>query len=210
MAAAELKAAQTGDLGALSDEHEEGSSRANMWDMLIPIFLLIIFCVIGLIYVGGFWDPETNAGDFIAAFGDTDAFVGLPWGALIALVLSIIYLCARRVIKWYVPAAFVGTVFVLSLVSAGSFVTALYSVMAGGVFLGAIFMATDYVTSPVTKLGQAIFAVGCGLITVFIRYFGSYPEGVSYAILVMNACVVLLDKIGVPRRFGVPAKGGKQ
>ena len=95
MAAAELKAAQTGDLGALSDEHEEGSSRANMWDMLIPIFLLIIFCVIGLIYVGGFWDPETNAGDFIAAFGDTDAFVGLPWGALIALVLSIIYLCAR-------------------------------------------------------------------------------------------------------------------
>ena len=88
MAAAELKAAQTGDLGALSDEHEEGSSRANMWDMLIPIFLLIIFCVIGLIYVGGFWDPETNAGDFIAAFGDTDAFVGLPWGALIALVLS--------------------------------------------------------------------------------------------------------------------------
>ena len=100
MAAAELKAAQTGDLGALSDEHEEGSSRANMWDMLIPIFLLIIFCVIGLIYVGGFWDPETNAGDFIAAFGDTDAFVGLPWGALIALVLSIIYLCARRVITF--------------------------------------------------------------------------------------------------------------
>ena len=100
MAAAELKAAQTGDLGALSEEQEEGSSRANMWDMLIPIFLLIIFCVIGLIYVGGFWDPETNAGDFIAAFGDTDAFVGLPWGALIALVLSIIYLCARRVITF--------------------------------------------------------------------------------------------------------------
>lgn len=100
MAAAELKAAQTGDLGSLSEEQEEGSSRANMWDMLIPIFLLIIFCVIGLIYVGGFWDPETNAGDFIAAFGDTDAFVGLPWGALIALVLSIIYLCARRVITF--------------------------------------------------------------------------------------------------------------
>lgn len=100
MAAAELKAAQTGDLGALSEEQEEGSSRANMWDMLIPIILLIIFCVIGLIYVGGFWDPETNAGDFIAAFGDTDAFVGLPWGALIALVLSIIYLCARRVITF--------------------------------------------------------------------------------------------------------------
>ena len=99
MAAAELKAAQ-GELGALSDEHELGSSRANMWDMLIPIFMLIVFCVIGLVYVGGFWDPETNAGDFVAAFGDTDAFVGLPWGALIALCLTILYLIARRVITF--------------------------------------------------------------------------------------------------------------
>lgn len=68
-----------------------------------------------------------------------------------------------------------------------------YEVLSGGLFLGAIFMATDYVTSPVTKWGQVIFAVGCGALTVFIRYFGSYPEGVSYAILVMNACVVLHD-----------------
>ncbi len=69
--------------------------------------------------------------------------------------------------------------------------------------LGAIFMATDYTTSPITPKGQIIFAVGCGLVTVFIRYFGSYPEGVSYAILVMNVCVWLIDKFTLPRRFGV-------
>ncbi len=76
----------------------------------------------------------------------------------------------------------------------------------GGVMLGAIFMATDYVTSPVTKWGQVLFGVGCGLITVVIRYFGAYNEGVSYAILVMNACVVLLDKVGRPVKFGAPKK----
>ena len=74
--------------------------------------------------------------------------------------------------------------------------------------LGAFFMATDYVTSPVTRWGQVIFGIGCGALTVLIRYFGSYPEGVSYAILIMNACVGLLDKVGLPRRFGVEKKGG--
>ena len=74
--------------------------------------------------------------------------------------------------------------------------------------LGAIFMATDYVTSPVTKLGQVIFGIGCGVLTIAIRYFGAYNEGVSYAILVMNACVVLLDKLGRPKKCGAPKKAG--
>ncbi len=99
MAAAELKAAQTGDLGALSDEHEEGSSRANLWDMLIPIFLLIIFCVIGLIYVGGFWDPESGvAGDFVAP-SVTPTHLSVCPGARCSRWSSIIYLC-RGVISF--------------------------------------------------------------------------------------------------------------
>ena len=77
-----------------------------------------------------------------------------------------------------------------------------YQVLSGGLMLGAIFMATDYATSPVTKAGQIIYGIGCGLITMGIRYFGSYAEGVSYAILIMNVSVYLLDKIGTPRRFG--------
>jgi electron transport complex protein RnfD len=74
--------------------------------------------------------------------------------------------------------------------------------LSGGLILGAVFMATDYTTSPVSRPGQWIFGVGCGLLTVFIRYFGSYPEGVSFAILIMNVCVWLLDKYLMPRRFG--------
>ena len=79
-------------------------------------------------------------------------------------------------------------------------------ILGGGVMLGAIFMATDYVTSPITKLGQIIYGIGCGALTVLIRYFGGYNEGVSYAILCMNACVVLLDRIGRPVKFGAPKK----
>ena len=80
---------------------------------------------------------------------------------------------------------------------------ALYQILSGGLFLGAFFMATDYVTSPVTKKGEVIFGIGCGLLTVFIRYFGGYPEGVSYSILIMNCCVWLIDKVGKPNRYGV-------
>ena len=75
--------------------------------------------------------------------------------------------------------------------------------LTGGLVLGAVFMATDYATSPVSRAGQWVFGAGCGLLTVFIRYFGSYPEGVSFAILIMNVCVWMLDKYMMPRRFGV-------
>ena len=83
-----------------------------------------------------------------------------------------------------------------------------YQVFSGGLLLGAIFMATDYVTSPLTPKGQILYAAGCGVLTVLIRYLGSYPEGVSYAILCMNCCCVLLDRVGRPTPFGAPGKGG--
>ena len=88
----------------------------------------------------------------------------------------------------------------------------LYNLLGGGLMLGAIFMATDYVTSPVSHLGQAIFGIGCGLITVFIRYFGAYSEGVCYSILIMNLTVWIIDKKIHPHRFGVPkaAKAPKE
>ena len=82
----------------------------------------------------------------------------------------------------------------------------LSQIFSGGLMLGAIFMATDYVTSPLTRTGQIIYGIGCGILTFMIRYFGSYPEGVSYAILVMNTCVVLLDRLGRTTKFGAPKK----
>ncbi|MBQ8258286.1 MAG: RnfABCDGE type electron transport complex subunit D [Clostridia bacterium] len=105
----------------------------------------------------------------------------------IALLLGFAYLVARKVIKWYVPASFVATVFVCYLIFGGFDVTfALQHVLAGGLLLGAIFMATDYVTTPTTNLGRVVFCVGAGLLTFVIRQFASYPEGVSIAILTMN------------------------
>ena len=105
----------------------------------------------------------------------------------IALLLGFVYLVARKVIKWYVPASFVATVFVCYLIFGGFDVTfALQHVLAGGLLLGAIFMATDYVTTPTTNLGRIVFCVGAGLLTFVIRQFASYPEGVSIAILTMN------------------------
>ncbi len=146
-----------------------------------------------------------------------DLFLGNTGGCLgetsaMLLLIGGVYLVVRRVISPRIPLLFMGTVAVIGFLfpqgGASGLTWAGYSLCSGGVMLGAIFMATDYVTSPVTKAGQACFAVGCGLITMFIRYFGSYVEGVSYAILIMNICVVLFDKIGRPRRFGTGKKGG--
>ena len=148
-----------------------------------------------------------------------DAFLGNIGGSMgetsaLLLLIGFVYLLIRKVISPRIPLCFIGTVAVLSfLFPQGGCDRLLWTgwqVCSGGLILGAVFMATDYVTSPVTHLGQIIFAIGCGALTVFIRYFGSYPEGVSYAILVMNTCVVLLDKVGIPRRFGVPREGGKK
>lgn len=120
----------------------------------------------------------------------------------VALLLGYIYLVIRGVIKWYVPLAFVLTVFVCYLISDQSLTYALSHVLAGGLLFGAIFMATDYVTTPISNLGKVVFCIGCGLITFAIRKYGSYPEGVSISILVMNLLVPLIEKITVPRTLG--------
>ncbi len=124
-------------------------------------------------------------------------FHGGSTGEVCALALLIggIYLIARKVISPIIPCAFIGTVFVFGLIATGSPYWALFHVLSGGVMLGAFFMATDYVTSPKLPLGQLLFGIGCGIITMSIRLFGSYPEGVSFSILLMNICTPLLNNL---------------
>ena len=136
-----------------------------------------------------------------------DMFFGLYGGAIgetctAALLVGFIYLVVRRVIHFETPLIFIGTVFVLSLVVDNSFTLALYQVLSGGLVLGAVFMATDYVTTPITRSGKMIFAFGCGVITFLIRSFGSYPEGVSFAILLMNILSPYIEKWTAPRALG--------
>ena len=124
-----------------------------------------------------------------------------------ALLLGGIYLLIRRVITWHIPTVFIGTVFVFHLAAEGfDAVSSLKFIMCGGLFLGAIFMATDYVTSPSTAWGKALFGLGAGLITCLIRYYGNYPEGVSFAILFMNILTPYIDRWTRHRVF---AAGGK-
>ena len=121
----------------------------------------------------------------------------------IALIAGFAYLLCRRVITWHTPVMFVGTVFLLTLFTTGFDITdAVYQVLGGGLLLGAIFMATDYSTTPPTKWGKVIFGVGCGLITFAIRRFGSYPEGVSFAILFMNLLTPYITKLTARKIFG--------
>lgn len=138
----------------------------------------------------------------------TDLFLGNIGGAIgetcaLALLIGGIYLLVRRVISWHIPVAFIGTVFVFSLVLEGFDVTvALSWILSGGLFLGAFFMATDYVTSPATPWGQVIFGLGAGLITVLIRFYGNYPEGVSFAILLMNILNPYIESWTPRKLFG--------
>ena len=123
--------------------------------------------------------------------GILDMLIGNRAGAIgetciLALLLGGIYLIARKVIKWQVPAIYIATVFLLSLLIKQNVTVALYEVLAGGVVIAAFFMITDYSSTPINTYGKMLFALGCGIITVLIRFFGSYPEGVSFAILIMN------------------------
>lgn len=127
-----------------------------------------------------------------------------------ALLVGGIYLVARKVISPRIPLAYLGTVAVLTLVfyrTDAPLHWMLYSLLGGGLMLGAIFMATDYATSPATPVGQVIFGVGCGILTVLFRYYGLFPEGVTYAILIMNTLVWFIDRHTAMRRFGTK-KGG--
>ena len=143
-----------------------------------------------------------------------DMFLGNIGGCIgetsaLLLIIGFLYLLYRKVITARIPLAYIGTVAILAfLFPQGNDRIAWMAaqVFGGGLMLGAIFMATDYVTSPLTKLGQIVYGIGCGIITILIRYFGGYSEGVTYAILCMNACAVLLDKIGRPVKFGAPKK----
>ena len=140
----------------------------------------------------------------------TQMFMGNIGGTIgevctLALLIGGIYLIVKGVISVRIPAAYLGTVAVLTLIFSkgdNAVLWMLYSLLGGGVVLGALFMATDYATSPVTPKGQIIYGIGCGVFTVIFRYFGLFPEGVTYAILLMNACAWAIDRYCTPRRFG--------
>jgi len=128
-----------------------------------------------------------------------DLFLGLHGGAIgetciLALIIGFVYLLVRKVITWHTPVVFIATVFVLYLAFTGDVMMALSQILAGGLFIGAIFMATDYVTTPITTRGRIVFALGCGVITFIIRYFCAYPEGVSFSILIMNILTPFIEK----------------
>jgi electron transport complex protein RnfD len=137
-----------------------------------------------------------------------DLFLGLTGGAIgetcsLALLIGFVYLLIRRVITWHIPVSFVGCVFLLSFLMEGfDVMQALSLILSGGLLIGAIFMATDYVTSPATAKGKIVFGIGAGLITFMIRYFGVYPEGVSFAILLMNILTPYIDSLTAHKVFG--------
>ena len=140
-----------------------------------------------------------------------DMLIGNRSGAIgescaIALIVGGIYLIIRKVIHWETPVIFIATVFVLSLLIKQDATIALYEVLGGGVVIGAFFMATDYSTTPINRGGRMLFALGCGIITVLIRFFGSYPEGVSFAILLMNILSPYLEKLCAKKPFGKVGK----
>ncbi len=150
-------------------------------------------------------------GDLTAAYDLPKMFMGFIGGSAgevssLMLLAGGLYLIFRKVISWHIPVAYIGTVALLSLVFANGndpLLYMLYSIFGGGLMLGAFFMATDYATSPVTLNGQLLYGFGCGVITVLIRYFGGYPEGVTYAILLMNVCTWAIDKAFHRHQFGV-------
>ncbi len=135
-----------------------------------------------------YWD--LFYGNVSGSIGETSALLILIGG---------IYLLMTRTIEWYIPVSYLGSMAILSLLLGRDPVI---EILAGGVMLGAFFMATDYVTSPVTSKGRLIFGLGCGILTLIIRAFGGYPEGVTYAILIMNAFSPIIERVTLPRKFG--------
>ena len=126
--------------------------------------------------------------------------------SIIALLIGGLYLMYKKIITWHIPVSFIGTALAFSaimwFVDPAKYANPVFHILTGGLILGAFFMATDYVTSPVTSKGMLIFGAGCGFLTILIRLFGGYPEGVSFAILLMNLATPLIDKLVTPSRFG--------
>ena len=160
---------------------------------------------------------EGNAADLP---GNMIMFIGMHGGSMgevsaVALLIGGLFLIWKKIISPIIPAAFIGTVFVFAAIYYAATGTgdplqmAIFHVLAGGVMLGAFFMATDYVTSPILPMGKVIFGVGCGLITMLIRLFGSYPEGVSFSILLMNVLCPLIDNFCQKRMYGGAKKNEK-
>ena len=178
------------------------------------IFMLVAFSTSMTNWTMG--DAETvatplkvmSSGDMTSLPSYLDMFLGVRGGCLgetctLALLIGGIYLLVRRVISWHTPVAFIGTVLVMSFILDKQ---PIYQIMSGGLLIGAFFMATDYATTPVTKWGKVIFGVGCGLITILIRFWGTLPEGVSYSILLMNIFTPYISKI----THSKPLTGGKK
>ena len=153
--------------------------------------------------------PQTS--DYLALlFGKTGGCIGET--SAIALLAGGLYLIFRRVINWRIPVFYLASFTVFSLIFGRTgflHVNVLFEALNGGLIMGAFFMATDYATSPITPRGKVIMGIGCGFLTVIIRFFGGYPEGVSYAILIMNLLVPLIDKYFRPRVYGKRKKAAK-
>ena len=139
-----------------------------------------------------------------------DIFLGHMGGSFgevcaLAIIIGAIYLLCCKIISWHIPVAFIGTAFIFSgilwLADPTQFINPVTTILTGGIMLGACFMATDMVTSPMSKTGQLIFGAGCGLLTIIIRNWGAYPEGVSFAILLMNSVTPLINRWCKPQRF---------
>lgn len=168
----------------------------------------------------GFVKEGLQAGETMTSLAsqipsNMELFLGITGGSLgemsvIALLIGGIYLLIRKVISWHIPITMLGTIAIVTgvfwLVSPENNASPLFHILTGGAVLGAFYMATDLVTSPITRKGMLIFAVGVGLLTVVIRIFGAYPEGVSFAIIIMNAFVPLINTYFKPRRFGSKIK----
>lgn len=147
--------------------------------------------------------------------GYMNDFTGAQGGSLgevsaLALILGAIYMFARKIITWHIPVAYLGSAFLFSAIlwyfNPDTYLDPVLSMLAGGMLLGVFFMATDMVTSPMSNKGQIIFGIGAGVLTITIRNWGAYPEGVSFAILIMNAATPLINKAFHPKRFGVSQK----
>jgi electron transport complex protein RnfD len=161
----------------------------------------------------GLWAVDKSV-DVMSQVTNTEMFLGFIGGCVgevsaFALLIGGIYLIWKKIISPIIPAAFIGTVFVIALITSGSFSMAIFHVFAGGVMLGAFFMATDYVTSPTLPMGKIIFGVGCGLLTMVIRIWGAYPEGVSFSILLMNVATPLIEKHTIEKSYGGAKKNEK-